>query len=108
MAVKDLKDIGKVQISGITEAMATGVMKSVSERMLSKTFVGNGTLKSGAIKLGAGVLIPNKKNIIVSSLKNALVIDGIEDIVNVLMNNFNIGGFSFMGNSTNSLEVATI
>lgn len=104
MAVKELENLGKVQISGLSEAMATGVVKSISERMLSKTFVGNGTLKSGAIKLGAGVLIPNQKNILVSSLKNAMVIDGIEDIVNALMGGFNFGGSAENG----AMEVATI
>ncbi len=104
MAVKELENLGKVQINGLPEAMATGVIKSFSERMLSKTFVGNGTLKSGAIKLGAGVLIPNQKNILVSGLKNAMVIDGIEDIVNALMGGFNFGGSADSG----AMEIATI
>lgn len=78
------KDVAGTGFSPL-EAVGTAVAKIVIESALSKVpFVGNGTLKSGAIKMGlatvSGMVMPKAyglKNMVTT----ALVVDGAEDIV---------------------------
>lgn len=81
--VKILKP--KIQASGLMDSFELGVMKSVSERVLMPV-IGNGSVKSGAIKLvGAGLLTTVSRNKHVSLLSSAVIVDGIEDIVTSLL-----------------------
>lgn len=53
-----------------------------SEEVLSKVpFVGNGTYKSGAIKVGGALLLSFIKNKYLSYIAQGLLIDGAEDII---------------------------
>ena len=82
----------KVGQFSIGEAFAIGITKSLSENFLSK-FIGNGTYYSGAIKIAGawGLPILSRK---VGLMKNsgkitkimatAVVVDGVEDMVNNL------------------------
>ena len=79
------KTAGKFESSGIGDALLIGGIKAVEERALISV-IGNGTLKSGAIKLVGGAVIsgmlPGKSGKLVGS---AFAIDAVEDIVNGLM-----------------------
>ena len=71
----------KVGSFDIGEAMATAVVKVFAEKFLSR-YVGNGNLKSGAVKLAIAYFLGknmgnNKAGKVVA---NALAIDGAEDI----------------------------
>lgn len=69
----------KVQATGLMDAFEMGVLKTVSEKVLTPV-VGNGTFVSGAAKLvGGGVLNGVSKNKHVGLLSSAMVIDGVED-----------------------------
>lgn len=76
----------KVGQLGFVDALAIAGVKIFEERMLM-SWIGNGTLKSGAIK-GVGALaldmfLPAGK--IKSIVTTALVIDSAEDIINELL-----------------------
>lgn len=79
------KNTGKFESSGIGDAFLIGVVKAIEERTLIN-YIGNGTVKSGAIKgIGGAVIsnfIPGKAGKIVGS---AFAIDAVEDAVNGLM-----------------------
>jgi hypothetical protein len=79
------KHAGQFSANSLTDALMIGGVKVVEERALSGV-IGNGTLKSGAIKLFAGSVlsgaVKGKSGHIVSS---ALAIDGIEDLVNGIL-----------------------
>lgn len=56
--------------------------KITSEEILSKVpYIGNGTYKSGGIKLGGALLLSFIKNKYVSYIAQGLLIDGAEDII---------------------------
>ena len=65
----------------LTDAIMIGVAKTISERLLT-SFVGNGTVNSGALKIGIGYMLPavlpREASKIVAT---ALAIDGVEDII---------------------------
>ncbi len=70
-----------------------GASKSITERILTP-YIGNGTVKSGAIKLVAGsagysFLGSNKVG---KAVSGGLVVDGIEDIVTSFLGGMNLGG----------------
>jgi len=79
------KNTGKFQASGIGDALIIGGIKVVEERALT-SIIGNGTLKSGAIKLAGGAvlsgIIGGKAGNLAGS---AFAIDGMEDIVNGIL-----------------------
>jgi len=71
----------KIQASGFMDALELGIMKSVSERVLSPV-IGNGTVQSGVIKgIGGGLLTGVRGNKHVNLLGSALFVDAIEDVV---------------------------
>ena len=81
----------KVKASGLTDAFEMAAFKSISERVLAP-IVGNGSLKSGAIKLvGAGVVSSVSKNKHAGLLSSAIIVDGFEDIVLSLLGGKGVG-----------------
>ena len=83
----------KVKATGITDALEMAVMKSVSERALA-SIIGNGNVKSGALKLvGAGLVSSVSRNKHACLLSSAIIVDGFEDIVlGLLGGNAAVGG----------------
>lgn len=79
------KSAGKFSAAGIGDALLIGGIKAVEERALMPV-IGNGTLKSGAIKLVGGAIIsgmlPGKAGNLIGS---AFAIDAVEDLVNGLL-----------------------
>ena len=78
----------------IMDALMIAGAKSVSERLLSKV-IGNGTLLSGAVKLGGAItLVSGVKGKIGDILGTAMMVDGAEDIITSFMGGAiaNIGG----------------
>ena len=77
----------------IYELMTAGVIKYFAERYLAK-YIGNGTLKSGLIKLavpiGADMLGMSKynNNFFYKATKTAFIVDGAEDIVKWVMDTY--------------------
>ncbi len=75
----------KIEASGLMDALAIGVAKTVTEQALTP-IVGNASLKSGAVKLIGGSVVssmlPGKLGKIVGS---AMTIDGVEDIVHAIV-----------------------
>lgn len=71
------------------DLMVAGVTKSVLERVATPV-IGNGTLKSGLIKLGAAYMFGNQ---VPEFLRLAVAIDGSEDVAYSLMGLLgNLGG----------------
>ncbi len=107
-----LKSVENVKINNnLVELLIAGVVKYYTERLLANTFVGNGTFKSGAYKLGIGIgvdlLTKGKGGILKSGanvIKTAMVMDGVEDITKNAMDRYapNILGVS--GANTNMVE----
>ena len=65
----------------VMDALEIAVAKSLSERLLSP-LVGNGTLMSGAIKIGSAVfLLGGNKSSLWKILGTAVMVDGGEDII---------------------------
>ncbi len=76
----------------IMDALMIAGAKTVAERVLGMV-IGNGTLLSGAIKLGGAVtLVSGIKGKVGDILGTALMVDGAEDIVT-----------SFMGGAINPI-----
>jgi hypothetical protein len=75
------------------ELLAAGAMKHIEERFTAP-LIGNGTFKSGLIKLGAAYLfeMSKVKFPLSESLKAALAIDGAEDVTLNLLQMFGLGG----------------
>lgn len=92
-----VKLLGK-KISGGVDYMdliGAGLVKYFAERSLTP-IVGNGTLKSGAIKLGGG-LVARKfmgRGMVGDSVSLGLSIDGVEDILTSFMGGKGLGGSS--------------
>ena len=77
----DLIPKAKISSNGLTEALMIGVAKAVEERALMP-FIGNGTVTSGAIKLVGGGFVQSAIGGKIGNVAgSALVIDGIEDVV---------------------------
>lgn len=75
------KGAGKFSSSGIGDALLIGGIKAVEERAMINV-VGNGTIKSGAIKLVAGAVISGMLNGKSGQLVgSAFAIDAVEDVV---------------------------
>ena len=70
----------------IDELLAAGILKPIAEGMLTP-FVGNGTIISGAVKLGTALVIPNiaGSGKIVRIAQLALGVDGAEDLMRGLL-----------------------
>ena len=69
----------------VMDALMIAGAKSVSERVL-KTFIGNGTIMSGAIKLvGAVTLVSGVKGKVGDVFGTALMVDGAEDLITAFM-----------------------
>ena len=83
-----MKLLGK-KVSGEVSYMdlfGAGVVKYVEERTLSP-YIGNGTLKSGLIKLGVG------RGVLGDSVSLGFGIDGVEDILTGVLGGGGIMGF---------------
>lgn len=77
----------KVQASGLIDLALLGVAKSVSEKLLTP-YIGNGTVKSGAIKLvGGGLITSFLGGKAGNTIGGALFIDGMEDAITQIMGN---------------------
>ena len=75
----------KVQASGLMDLALLGLAKVATEKVLTPV-VGNGNMKSGAIKLiGGGVINSVLGGKAGSTIGGALFIDGIEDVITQLM-----------------------
>ena len=79
----DFKGKVKASTNGVVETFGAAAFKVLSEQLLKRTPVGDGTVKSGAIKLGLGIASnyflpagPVKR--IVST---GFIIDGFEDCI---------------------------
>lgn len=83
---KDLKDIVEDKVGGsfnILDALTIVGMKVGSEEFLARVpYVGNGTLRSGAIKLGGAILVSMiSKKKLVQYEATALLLDSAEDLI---------------------------
>lgn len=86
----------------LTDAMLIALTKQLEERLLAKTFVGNGTLMSGALKLGGAIAVNKLASGKIADIgATALMIDATEDIA------VNLIGMSGLG-SNNGSSVGTI
>jgi len=62
--------------------LALITLGKIGGEKLAKPVIGNGTLKSGAIKIAAAFLLPMVvKNSIVNGVMKGVAIDGVEDVV---------------------------
>jgi hypothetical protein len=89
------------------EMIAAGVVKTVSERALARTPVGNGTLRSGFIKLGLAYglyQLGRGQSGVVGSVvgvtSTAWTIDAVEDVVNA--------GFKMFKNANGNIATAAV
>lgn len=75
------------------DLIGAGIVKYFGERALTGV-IGNGTLKSGAVKLGAGVAVRKflGRGVVGDSVSLGLSIDGVEDILTSLMGGSGLGG----------------
>lgn len=74
-----------IKATGILDAVEMGVIKTVAEKAFTPV-IGNGNIKSGAIKLVAGgVLGSISRNKHVGLGSSAIVMDGTEDIAHGLL-----------------------
>ena len=90
----------KVKASGLMDLLEMGIMKTVSEKALAATPVGNATFMSGAIKLALGGVVNSAiKNKHGKLLGGAIVIDGAEDISTALLARIGGGGLLSSGGS---------
>ena len=71
----------KVELAGLGELFAMGAVKSIEERALTG-IIGNGSLKSGAIKGAAGIaaskFVGGGAGRVVGG---ALIVDAVEDVI---------------------------
>jgi len=87
----------------IMDAFLIAGTKTFSERFLT-SYVGNGTVFSGGVKLVGAMLVNSMIGGKTSDiLATALTVDGTEDVVNSLLGNG--GGLLKMGNRTNEVVV---
>lgn len=77
----------------ILDAFGAGLVKFVEERALAATPVGNGTIMSGAIKLGAGYAAKRfiGGGLVGNSISLGFTVDGVEDILTAVLSG-GIGG----------------
>jgi len=61
-----------------------GLTKYFEERALTP-IVGNGTLMSGAVKLGASLVLRNGNNSIMQGASIGFAVDGMEDVLKALL-----------------------
>lgn len=72
----------------IVDAFGAGVVKFVEERALAATPIGNGTIVSGAVKLGIGYAANRfvGGGLLGNSLSLGFTVDGVEDILTAVLN----------------------
>lgn len=90
----------EIKSSGIIDSIEMGIIKTIAEKAMTPV-IGNGNLKSGAIKLVAGGLIGtlgSNKHVKLGS--SAVVMDGTEDIAHGLLGYFG-GALGGDGDSAN-------
>lgn len=90
----------------VMDALMIAGAKSVSERILAR-FVGNGTLMSGALKMGISIaLISGVKGKVGDILGTAMMVDGGEDIITSFLGGAitNIGA-GITGGNDNKVQV---
>jgi len=75
------------------DLVGAGLVKYFGERALTPV-IGNGSLMSGAVKLGGGIAARKflGKGMLGDSLSLGLAIDGVEDILTHFMGGAGIGG----------------
>lgn len=95
------------------EMLAAGVVKTVSEKALSRTVVGNNTMRSGLIKLGLAYGLytlgrgqTGLAGSAVAVTSTAWTIDAVEDIVNAGFRAFNVPKLN--GNNAHAATPAAI
>jgi hypothetical protein len=86
-----MKDLGNLPAVKFSDLLIAGVVKSVEERLIAQTPLGNGNLISGGVKLFGGAICPGEG--IWKYGKIALTIDGVEDVIQGLLGTF-LGGSS--------------
>lgn len=83
------KEVSRTGFSPLDAVLVAGAKVGTEAILARVPFVGNGTLKSGAIKvLGATLLTTMVKNRVGSILGTAMMVDGGEDIVRSLVGRF--------------------
>ena len=75
-----VKGVKKTASFGWKKAIEIAIAKTLGERLLATTSVGNATLQSGIVKLGVGGYVK-----IHPSVNTALLIDGAEDVIQALL-----------------------
>lgn len=85
------------------DLVAAGVFKSVEETVLTP-YIGNGTLMSGAIKLGAGYVCKEMAppGLVRNATSAGFTIDGVEDIIYALTSGAGFGSIFGSGNNNSS------
>lgn len=79
--------------SGFFDALLLGGMKTVSERVIAKTPVGNATFLSGVVKLfGSGLVHGVSKNKYAKLFGSALGVDAMEDLATAMLKMVGVGG----------------
>ncbi len=86
--------------SKLESGFKTAVCKIALESVLSPV-IGNGTIKSGALKIGAG-FVANKA--LPAAIINALTIDGMEDVISGFLKG-GMGGSSIGGTSNGIIAI---
>lgn len=82
----------KVHATGLVDVFLLGVSKAAAERVLMP-FIGNGTVKSGAIKLIGGSAAHYLGGMPGKYIGGGMVLDGVEDIIVSFLG----GGMGFGG-----------
>jgi hypothetical protein len=83
------------------EALGVGISKVATERLFAMVpFVGNGTFRSGIIKLGVSHAIPKLllKNKMGKIIGTGIAVDGVEDIVVAALGMMGVGSSSTTSN----------
>ena len=96
--------ISKKQVNKWTDGLLIGLSKVTTEKLL-EPFIGNSSLTSGIIKMGAGSIVSNMKGKIAYTVGAGMQADGVEDLAIVLINKTN-GLFGLLGGSSNTEAAA--
>jgi len=76
----------KVHATGIIDVLGLGIAKQATER-IATPYIGNGTVKSGAMKGVAGGLLYGRAGRIGNMVAGGMLVDAAEDLVVSLMSN---------------------
>lgn len=82
----------KIKATGLVDILELGLFKSVSERAIARTPLGNGTHISAIGKgVGGSVLHLMSKNKHVQLLGSALIVDAVEDAIIAVLGDSDLG-----------------